>query len=462
MRIDITDLFAAMSNALDAVETEAVGTTTGHGKRVAFIAMKIMQAGGYEGRALADFVGVAILHDNAFSEYLREEFNTRDFAAIEKEVEEGKIDLKEHQSVSSGHWVVGERNIRRLPFRTDVKNFILWHHERADGSGPMGLTQDRTSLGSQAIFLADTLDLVFDLRHIDSDEYDKICCFVKDQKGKMFSDRTVSLFLQAVPLSEFQKMNQLGTGFCLREAVPPQFDDYTDAEIKSIASFFAGIVDYKSSFTKDHSMGVAAKAEAMAKFYGWPQEKVTEYYFAGALHDIGKLMVPNDILEKPDRLTKEEFAEMSNHAAATRYILSRIKGLGRIVDWAANHHEKLDGSGYSQGLTGDRLSFEERLMACIDIYQALTEERPYKKGVSHSKAILIMRSMAKDNKIDAGIVEDMDRFFGTYCGDSPEQEAESGVTRWKCPVCGYIWEGEEPPETCPICGAAGHRFEPVE
>lgn len=144
------------------------------------------------------------------------------------------------------------------------------------------------------------------------------------------------------------------------------------------------------SFTKDHSAGVAEKAKRMAEHYQWEHEKVMRYYFAGAMHDIGKLIVGNEILEKPDKLTTDEFSQMKDHAAATCRVLHEINGFDDIVEWAANHHEKLDGSGYSRGLDASALSFEDRLMACIDIYQALTEPRPYKDGMDHCKAMKIM------------------------------------------------------------------------
>lgn len=462
MRLDITDLFNAMSFALDAVETEAIGTTSGHGKRVAYFSMKMMRADGISGRALADLTGVAMLHDNAVSEYLREEYRTSDFADIPKEHDSLELAQREIHASEGGHWVIGERNIRKLPFRTDIRNIILCHHETADGRGPLGRDQDHTRLGSQIIFLADTLDMRYDLRHIDEDTYVDMCHFVEEGKGTLFSDKAVSLFFKGISYHDFAAVRDRTAGVCLKEEMPTAPDEYTDEEIKGIAAFFASIVDYKSSITKDHSMGVAAKAEVMAKYYGWPDEKVTRYYFAGAFHDIGKLMVSNDILEKPDKLDRDEFAKMATHAQATRFMLEKIKGLEDITEWAANHHEKLDGSGYPNGLTARLLTFEDRLMACIDIYQALTEERPYKKGLGHNKAISIMRSMSRDGKIDAGIVEDMDEVFGQWVSSDTDQPDESSsVKHWKCPVCGYIYEGEEPPKECPICGAAGYRFEPV-
>ena len=98
---------------------------------------------------------------------------------------------------------------------------------------------------------------------------------------------------------------------------------------------------------------------------------------------------------------------MKDHASATRYVLRLVKGIPDVVKWASNHHEKLNGKGYPRGLTAENLSLEERLMACVDIYQALTEQRPYKDGFSHKKAIAIMQDMADKGEIDAAIVQDM-------------------------------------------------------
>ncbi len=163
---------------------------------------------------------------------------------------------------------------------------------------------------------------------------------------------------------------------------------------------------------------MANKAKTLAQYYGLSEETVARIYFAGALHDIGKLTIDNDILEKPAKLTDGEFTQMKNHAYGTWEILGRIKGVGSIRDWAALHHEKLDGSGYPFGIEGRQLNKIERMMACVDIYQALTEARPYKDGMSHEATMAIMRKEVARGKLDGGIVEDMDRCLG---GDATQK-----------------------------------------
>ena len=180
---------------------------------------------------------------------------------------------------------------------------------------------------------------------------------------------------------------------------------------KNFANLFAKIIDYKSEFTSRHSLGVAENAARLSTYLGDDEETVLKMYLAGALHDIGKVAIGNDILEKPGRLTDEEFSKMKNHAGYTYLILSQAEGMEDIRDWAALHHEKLDGTGYPFGKTADELNRQERIMACIDIYQALTESRPYKSGMTHEAACAILESMVQKGWIDGGITEQIRKCF---------------------------------------------------
>ncbi|MCH5270532.1 MAG: HD domain-containing protein [Lachnospiraceae bacterium] len=411
MKLDLTDMLYALSFALDEVETELLGIDTGHGKRVTCLALLMGEEAGFREEEMRDFAGCCILHDNALTEFIHEELiNSEMPQALSVQVS----DIIDGQGTKMNHYhcVIGEQNIRLMPFRTDVKNIILYHHENADGSGALGMTASETPLKAQILHLADIVDMKSRLGTMTKAEFEELRRWVQSKAGTLFSKEAVELFLKAVDYDKVVFVRNKGVLPYLREKVKTTVCDYTDEEIRNIVGLFAKIVDYKSEFTQTHSTGVAEKSEIMAKYYGYDAEKAIRYYFAGALHDIGKLVVVNDILEKPGKLTENEFAEMKNHAAATHYILGQIKEISDIVKWAGNHHEKLNGNGYPQGLTADELSFEERLMACIDIYQALTEKRPYKDGMSHEKSISIMMEMAQRNELDERIVRDMDRVMG--------------------------------------------------
>ena len=407
MRLDLTDMFYALSYALDKAEIELLGVETGHGRRVACLCMYMAEQAGIRGEELRDLVGCCILHDNALTEFIHEELSR---SHMSEGLETQLSDMIGAEAVTNGsrHSVIGERNIRLIPFRTNVENIILYHHENADGSGAMGKTAAETGLKPQMLHLADMVDVTFRLTPMSEEKYANILAWVEGQSGKMFSEEAVKLFRDAVTYDKITYLANEGALAGLQRELHTEPCDYSYEEIHGLAGLFARIIDYKSVFTQMHSLGVADKAEQMANYYGFDREKTTRFYLAGALHDIGKLVVSNDILEKPGKLTDDEYSAMKDHASATRYILSQIKDIPDISEWASNHHEKLNGSGYPRGLTAEELSFEERLMACIDIYQALTEKRPYKDGMPHEKTIAIMKDMADKNFIDETIVRDME------------------------------------------------------
>ena len=108
---------------------------------------------------------------------------------------------------------------------------------------------------------------------------------------------------------------------------------------------------------------------------------------------------------------QEEVKEMRNHVLYTYYILNRISGLQEITMWASAHHEKLNGKGYPFHLSGEQLFYPARMVACVDIYQALREPRAYKAEKSHESAVQIMKEMAQAGEIDPMIVDDLEKLF---------------------------------------------------
>ena len=408
MKLDLTDMLYALSFALDKVEAELVGVNTGHGKRVAYFSLMAAKEAGYGEEELRDFIGCCLLHDNALTEYIHQELSGSGLALDSADLP--KLMEQDKPKAERNHSVVGEENIRLMPFRTDVKDIILYHHENADGSGAFGKKAADTNMKAQILHLADIADASChpDPETMTPEEFEKLCGWIRSKTDTLFSREVTQLFFKGVTYEKILRMREKGLLAALHEELHKLILDYSDEEIRNIAELFSKIVDYKSEFTQRHSAGVAEKAGIMARYYGFDPEKAIRFYFAGALHDIGKLAVSNEILEKPGKLTTDEFAEMKNHASATYYILSQIKEIPDILEWASNHHEKLGGTGYPRGLTEKELSFEDQLMAVVDIYQALTEKRPYKDGMSHEKTMSILTDMVSRGELNERIVKDMD------------------------------------------------------
>ena len=188
--------------------------------------------------------------------------------------------------------------------------------------------------------------------------------------------------------------------------------NYSWKDIVPISQTFMNIIDSKSKFTYRHSEGISNKIDMMSQYYQFETDKRQKLHIAANLHDLGKLYIPNAILEKPGNLERSEFNEIKKHSYFTKLALDKIPGFEDISKWAANHHEKLNGSGYPENLTEKELDFESRLMGIIDIYQALIEDRPYRQGLSHKKAMKIIYEMARGGFIDNQIAEDVDQVIG--------------------------------------------------
>lgn len=175
-------------------------------------------------------------------------------------------------------------------------------------------------------------------------------------------------------------------------------------DISLISELFRNIIDFRSRFTSTHSAGVAASACMLSRFFGLTETEIKLMEVAGNLHDIGKLAISNSILDKPGKLTKEEMAVMKSHTYYTYFMIITIGGLQQIAEWAAYHHERLDGSGYPFHCTEAGLNTGARILMVADIFTALAEDRPYRKGMSKDGIIQIMKQFSDRSLLDTRII----------------------------------------------------------
>ena len=151
LSIDIVGLIGACSYALDCIEAELVNITNKHGKRVAYISVCMAKYWAIQGDALQDLAMCALLHDNALTQYISEELEKDSVIDLKKDLSEEKTNL---------HCIYGEKNITKLPFKTDVSNVILYHHEHADGTGPFQKKWNEIPLFARIIHLSDIVDII--------------------------------------------------------------------------------------------------------------------------------------------------------------------------------------------------------------------------------------------------------------------------------------------------------------
>jgi len=177
-----------------------------------------------------------------------------------------------------------------------------------------------------------------------------------------------------------------------------------EARLDRVCRAFARVIDAKTPYTAEHSEGVARIAVEIGTEMHVPFDGLVTLRRAGLLHDIGKLGVSNLILDKPAKLTDLEMAEMRKHPRHTEEILMRVERFRGFAGIAAAHHERLDGTGYHQGVKGDKLDLLSRILAVADIAEALTAARPYRSGLPQDKVLEIMSKLA-GSAIDPAVFE---------------------------------------------------------
>ncbi|RQW64933.1 HD-GYP domain-containing protein [Vibrio viridaestus] len=171
-------------------------------------------------------------------------------------------------------------------------------------------------------------------------------------------------------------------------------------DVVSIAQFLASIVDAKSEFTYLHSVKVAELAVFLSDKLGASLELQKALYLAGLTHDLGKLHTPDAILHKRGSLTSSEYLCIQRHVVDSFYFMNGIFEHSIISQWAGNHHERLDGSGYPRGLTASELDTPSRIMAIADMFQALTQQRPYREQMDLKSALTTLRMEVEKGKLD--------------------------------------------------------------
>ena len=285
----------------------------------------------------------------------------------------------------------GAEIVRKLEMGDLAAEAVRCIDEHWDGSGyPENLRGDDIPLLARICSLAQNLDVFA----TDSGT-NAAMQVVRQRSGKWFDPELVKIADQLNEMgilwanalvSDGVENTRLGV-----LALDPGVNTRLGAErVDRICEAFASVVDAKSPFTYRHSIGVADVAVQLAEEMGLAPERVQLVRRAALLHDIGKLHVSNTILDKRGDLTREEWAEILKHPTVTRSILERVSSFRELAVVAAEHHEKIDGTGYPLGLKGHQMCVESRLIALADTFAALAEERPYREAIEPEKILKIL------------------------------------------------------------------------
>jgi len=196
---------------------------------------------------------------------------------------------------------------------------------------------------------------------------------------------------------------------------------YTDEleRAESVLFALARSIEGKDPYTAGHCERLSDYSERLGRRVGLSEEQITALRRGGIVHDIGKVAVPDAILLKPGKLTPEEWQIMRQHPTVGESICRPLKSLRSVLPIIRHHHEKLDGSGYPDGLKGDQIPLSARIMTVVDVYDALTSERPYHSSRSTEVALDLMGQEVQKGWWDPYIFSEFRNLLITSVGKSP-------------------------------------------
>ncbi len=335
------------------------------------------------------------------------------FRAILNAVQNGS---EIHRELTEIRCSRGAQIARQLRFGEDVADGIQSLDEHWDGSGqPQGLAGREIPLYARIALLAQVVDVFHASTGPQATREE-----VARRSGRWFDPRMAGAF--AVLARDRDFWRQLA-GDDLEQRVlemepaqqqQPLDDDYLD----DIALAFGQIVDAKSPFTAGHSARVALVADQISEQLDLDTGERRWLRRGALLHDVGKLGVSNQILDKPGKLDAEEWAQVQRHALHTEQLLGRISAFGVLARVAGAHHEKLDGTGYPRGLDARHIRLETRIITTADIFDALTADRPYRPAMPIVQAMQIMRDSV-GTAIDAECFAALQRSLSTLGAPGP-------------------------------------------
>jgi putative two-component system response regulator len=197
---------------------------------------------------------------------------------------------------------------------------------------------------------------------------------------------------------------------------------------ESVLFSLARSIEGKDPYTHGHCERLAEYSARLGEQMGLPDDQITALRRAGIVHDVGKIVVPDAILLKPGRLTPEEWAIIREHPVVGERICAPLKSFRYVLPIIRHHHEKLDGSGYPDGLRGDAIPITARVLQIVDVYDALTTDRPYKKAFSITEALQTMKEEVGRGWWDPQIFDQFERLVRIRTADFLSRGAAAAGT----------------------------------
>jgi len=385
IRVNIFDMVASIARVIDMM-SPVVGK---HHMQVAYLAYRLGEELQLSGDQIYELFIAGALHDiGAFSL-------------------QDRLDLLEFEDTKPGeHSMAGSLILETFPPFSGIARLIQFHH--VHWKNGKGAIQNGESVpnGSHIIHLADRVAVKFSTKAPVLSQVRDICRSISEHKGDVFVPEYVDALINMANKEHiWLDIMSESMEAVLKRTVLYRTKELTIEEMVDFSQLVCRLIDFKSKFTAAHSNGVAAVAIELARLSGFSKHERRLVEIAAYLHDLGKLAIPSEILDKQDKLTDNEQFIMRSHVYHTYRVLEPFEMLSVAGSWGALHQERLNGTGYPFGLTSDELPLGARIMAVADVFTALTEDRPYRKGMDPQNTKAVLQSMVDAGELDNNLVD---------------------------------------------------------
>jgi len=389
IRADLRQIILALSDTLDLVAVDEVSES----KRVAIIAAECGKQAGLDEREITFLFDLGLLRDIGVSSTQVHDqlYRELDWVDAQRHCDEGANliqgvralgDFVEPIRLHHTHW---ERlELMELPLKTKEHANRIFLAERVNALATP-YYGDRSLLLKQASHIRDE---------------------IKNHTRSHFSPLLVMDFLAASSVESFWlNLEPLSVSTYLRQLMNKSAPIITPVrELKCLAGIFGRIVDGKSPYMTNHSLGVSRLARYLGERSGLDSVTCEKIEIAGLLHDLGKLRIPDEIIEKPGELNDFERHIMKSHSLETVQILKRIAGFDEISEWVAYEMKQTEITGQSYQTNSDKFSLEAKIMRVADVLQAMLQDRPFRKALSAEQVSSFLEMMRANGELDAELV----------------------------------------------------------
>ena len=346
-----------------------------HGSRVGYLVAKMLEAKGLSEREILEGYLIGLLHD--VGAYKTEE--------IDKLIQFETKNVCEHS-------IYGYLILELSEIMGDMADVILYHHTPWNKIN--GISADKKEMAN-LIFLADRVEIYVRSKQepIDMEML---------KKHQFYSEENLELFVDADQKYDLQK--RLMDGSFINDTEKYLYRaEFSEEELKKWIRMVAFLIDFRSESTVTHTITMVSASVAIANKMGLSKQQIDEIYTGAYIHDLGKIAIPVDILEKPGKLTFDEMEVMKTHILLTGNII-RGHVNDNVYKIAMRHHEKINGKGYPYGIEDEEMTLAEKIVAVADIYSALSGKRSYKEKFEKEKIISIMEQMAEQSQNDSEVI----------------------------------------------------------